>query len=115
MERGMTTAAVAFGNVAERVWDAIVLGAGPAGAFVARELALTGARVLMLDRKPFPRRKVCGACLNKTALDILKSTGLGTLPSLLGGVEIDSLKIAFAGRSTQVKLPVGIALTRSQL
>jgi geranylgeranyl reductase family protein len=41
-------------------YDAIVVGAGPAGSAAARELARTGARVLMLDRSRFPRDKPCG-------------------------------------------------------
>jgi geranylgeranyl reductase family protein len=40
--------------------DAIVVGAGPAGSTAARKLALTGARVLLLDKARFPREKPCG-------------------------------------------------------
>lgn len=111
----MTSATVAFGDVAAQVWDAIVLGAGPAGALAARELAIGGARVLLVDRKSFPRRKVCGGCLNKTALGVLDSMGLGSLPTRLGGIEIESLELAFARRSTRLVLPGGIALSRPLL
>ncbi len=41
-------------------FDAIVVGAGPAGSTAARELAAAGARVLVLDRATFPRYKACG-------------------------------------------------------
>lgn len=41
-------------------FDAIVVGAGPAGSTAARELAASGARVLLLDRAPLPRYKACG-------------------------------------------------------
>lgn len=41
-------------------FDAIVVGAGPAGSTAARELAAAGARVLVLDRADFPRYKACG-------------------------------------------------------
>jgi geranylgeranyl reductase family protein len=41
-------------------YDAIVVGAGPAGSTAARKLALGGARVLLLDKAPFPRDKPCG-------------------------------------------------------
>jgi geranylgeranyl reductase family protein len=41
-------------------FDAIVVGAGPAGSTAARELAAAGARVLVLDAAEFPRYKACG-------------------------------------------------------
>jgi len=40
--------------------DVLVVGAGPAGATAARELARAGKRVRMIDRVPFPRNKPCG-------------------------------------------------------
>ncbi len=36
------------------IWDAIVIGAGPAGSLAARRLSLAGASVLLVDKKPFP-------------------------------------------------------------
>lgn len=41
-------------------FDALVVGAGPAGSTAARELAAAGARVLVVDRAEFPRYKACG-------------------------------------------------------
>jgi geranylgeranyl reductase family protein len=41
-------------------YDAIVLGAGPAGSTAARHLARSGAKVLLLDKAAFPRDKPCG-------------------------------------------------------
>ncbi|TAK60454.1 MAG: geranylgeranyl reductase family protein [Dehalococcoidia bacterium] len=41
-------------------FDAIVIGAGPAGSTATRHLARVGARVLLLDRATFPRDKPCG-------------------------------------------------------
>ncbi|OAI39623.1 hypothetical protein AYO38_07370 [bacterium SCGC AG-212-C10] len=41
-------------------FDAIVVGGGPAGSTAARELAASGARVLVVDRAKFPRYKACG-------------------------------------------------------
>ncbi len=41
-------------------FDAIVLGAGPAGSTAARHLARSGARVLLADKALFPRDKPCG-------------------------------------------------------
>jgi geranylgeranyl reductase family protein len=41
-------------------YDAIVIGAGPAGSTAAFRLAEAGANVLLLDRAVFPRDKPCG-------------------------------------------------------
>jgi geranylgeranyl reductase family protein len=41
-------------------FDALVLGAGPAGSSAAYHLARAGARVLLVDRWEFPRDKACG-------------------------------------------------------
>ncbi|MFN0096893.1 MAG: geranylgeranyl reductase family protein [Dehalococcoidia bacterium] len=41
-------------------FDVIVVGAGPAGSTAARELAASGARVIVVDRAEFPRYKACG-------------------------------------------------------
>ena len=49
-------------------WDAIVVGAGPAGAAAALTLARGGARVALLDREDFPRDKPCGDLLGRAAV-----------------------------------------------
>jgi geranylgeranyl reductase family protein len=41
-------------------YDAIVVGAGPAGSTAARRIARSGGRVLLIDKAPFPRDKPCG-------------------------------------------------------
>ncbi|MGE5193380.1 MAG: NAD(P)/FAD-dependent oxidoreductase [Deltaproteobacteria bacterium] len=97
---------------AAHVWDALVVGAGPAGALAARQAALAGKRVLLVDSRSFPRAKVCGACLNGQALAVLKSVGLGTLSQSLGGVPLDRFDVRSQGRGVQVALPEGIAVSR---
>ncbi len=49
-------------------FDAIVVGAGPAGSTAALRLSRAGARVLLLDRERFPRDKPCGGGLTYRAV-----------------------------------------------
>src|SRR6266571_4271772 len=46
------------------MYDAIVVGLGPAGAVAAAELARAGLSVLGLEWKAMPRYKVCGGALS---------------------------------------------------
>jgi geranylgeranyl reductase family protein len=64
-------------------YDAVVVGAGPAGCSAAHHLAVRGRRVLLLEAGRFPRDKVCGDALTQRAVRVLSSMGvLGSLPSL---------------------------------
>jgi len=49
-------------------FDAIIVGAGPAGSTAALRLARAGASVLLLDRERFPRDKPCGGGLTERAV-----------------------------------------------
>lgn len=48
------------------IFDVCIVGAGPSGATCAWYLAKAGKRVLMLEKRKFPRDKICGdaVCLN---------------------------------------------------
>ncbi len=54
-----------------RRYDAIVVGAGPAGSTCAYRLASAGASVLLLDRARFPRDKPCGGGVTGRAARLL--------------------------------------------
>lgn len=95
-------------------WDAIVIGAGPAGSVAARQLALGGRRVLLLDKKRFPRRKVCGACLNHSAVTLLEQIGLGDALRD-GGTDLTRLELRAASRRLSLPLPNGRAISRAML
>jgi flavin-dependent dehydrogenase len=93
----------------------IVVGAGPAGAFAAHQLAAGSARVLLVDKKRFPRSKVCGACLSGQALEVLQSAGLGSLVARQGGIAIDEIELGFRRRSARMRLAGGAVLSRARL
>jgi flavin-dependent dehydrogenase len=64
-----------------KAWDAIVVGAGPAGSTAAALLAIAGRTVLVLDKSvDGPPAKVCGEYLSPGCLPILQR--LGVLSSL---------------------------------
>ena len=53
-------------------FDVIVVGAGPAGAAAAYDLAAAGLSVVVLDRKDFPRVKPCAGAVTVKALKRLR-------------------------------------------
>jgi len=53
-------------------FDAIVIGAGPAGSTAAYLLAKSGFHVLVLDKKEFPRSKLCGGLLTRKTVGLLE-------------------------------------------
>jgi len=111
----MTGAPVPFDSLNGTTWDAIVVGAGPAGALAARLLAVGGVRVLLVEKKRFPRSKVCGACLNGQAMAVLRSAGLGSLIARLSGIKLEEIQLRFRGRTARLALPDGAALSRDRL
>jgi geranylgeranyl reductase family protein len=59
------------------MYDAIIVGAGPAGASAAIALAQRGVRnVLLIDRAQFPRDKTCGSGLSPNALKLGAQLGI---------------------------------------
>lgn len=63
-------------QLAESDWDAVIVGAGPAGALIAHRLATSGHSVLVIDKETFPRPKVCGGCLGAIGGAALKEAGI---------------------------------------
>ncbi len=53
-------------------YDALIVGAGPAGCAAAYDLARAGRRVLLLDKRSFPRHKACACGLTRKTLKALR-------------------------------------------
>ena len=58
--------------------DVVVVGAGPAGAATAANLARRGLSVLMLEKSVFPREKVCGDGFTPRTTRALTKIGIDT-------------------------------------
>lgn len=54
-------------SLLDKIWDVIVVGAGPAGCMAACQLADAGKQVLLLEKAALPRYKTCGGGLTRKA------------------------------------------------
>lgn len=105
-------ATITWDDATCRRWPAVVIGAGPAGAMAARELARRSIAVLLVDRRYFPRPKVCGACVNQRAISWLERAELGHLLPQLGAIRTRKFRVSCQGRTVELDLPGGAAVSR---
>jgi geranylgeranyl reductase family protein len=87
----------------DRHCDVLVIGAGPSGSACAHWLAKTGAEVLLVERKAFPREKTCGDGLTPRSVRQLEDMGLG--PELAGCHKYVGLRPHGFGRDLQLRWP----------
>ncbi|MDB6085186.1 MAG: dependent oxidoreductase [Gammaproteobacteria bacterium] len=80
--------------------DALVIGAGPAGATAAILLARAGWHVIMVEQHTYPRRKVCGECVAAGNLTLLDELGVGAAFRDAAGPELR--RVGWMGASTTV-------------
>jgi flavin-dependent dehydrogenase len=52
-------------------YDAVIIGAGPAGAAAARELVKSGRKVLVVEKRKLPRYKICSGLILDRAQDLV--------------------------------------------
>ncbi len=107
--------AISLDDAAAREWDVAVVGAGPAGAMAARQIARCGVGVLLIDKEQFPRRKVCGCCLNAAALELLSDCGLPDVPGRFAAPPLTRVRLGTAGRTVVLPVPRGLAVSREAL
>jgi len=75
------------------IYDAIVVGAGPAGSATGILLAEGGASVLVLDRAAFPRPKMCGEYLSPETARILDRLSVLEVVDHAGAVPLAGMTI----------------------
>ena len=80
-------------------YDAVVVGAGPAGSIAALVLARGGARVALADKAVFPRDKACGDLIGPRGVQVLADLGL-TVPDV--GHGSDLLAVGPSGRRSRL-------------
>jgi flavin-dependent dehydrogenase len=80
----------------------------------ARQLALAGLRVLLVEKHRLPRPKVCGGCLGGAALSVLDKVGLAHLPRQCRGVRLHTMHLANRGRVVEFRSGRRIAVSRER-
>ena len=95
-------------------WDAIVVGAGPAGSMAAFQIAAKGFKTLLIDKAQFPRGKVCGCCLSSAAVDALTQQGLGDIIATPASIQLHSIKVMDDNLVATIALTGGVSISRER-
>lgn len=103
--------------------DVAIVGAGPAGSAAASVLARNGYAVALIDKKDFPREKLCGDFINPNNLTLFRELGveqeiIATPHRRLTGFRITAIsgaeaEVAFSKRSDGETF--GLAIRRALL
>lgn len=86
-------------------FDAIIVGAGPAGSTAAILLAQAGWLVALVEKHDYPRRKVCGECIAATNLPLLDSLGVGAAFDAVAGPPLRQVGLFVAAHELTAPLP----------
>lgn len=100
------------------MYDAIVIGGGPAGSTTGTLLREQSRRVLILEKSRFPKQKVCGEFLSPAVWPFFDRLGVSGKLLAAGGRKIESVKIFWPGKKPlEAKLPppFAYALSRNTL
>lgn len=92
-------------------FDAVVIGAGPAGSAAAILLARAGWAVALVERQTFPRRKVCGECIAASNLPLLAALGVGDALSAHAGPPLRHVTLMSGNQEVTAHLPQGLDAT----
>lgn len=86
-------------------FDVLIVGAGVAGSAAAIQLARAGWAVALVERQPFPRRKVCGECMAGSNLPWLQWLGVGDAFRAQAGPELRHVTLWQGEHAVTAKLP----------
>ncbi len=100
-------------------FDAVIIGAGPAGLTAAIELSRCSWKVLLIEKSEFPRTKVCGGFVGPENIELLQEMGVYDDLLLQGAEKVDRVCLS-ASNGAQVRIPIasnssslhGLALSR---
>lgn len=81
------------------MFDAVVIGAGPAGSSTALLLAQAGWTVALVEKSAFPRRKVCGEFISAASLPVLQACGVANDFLAMAGPAVTRIGL-YAGTAT---------------
>ena len=93
---------------ASRAFDAIIIGAGPAGSAAAVLLARAGWAVALVERQRFPRRKVCGECIAASNLPLLAALGIAEAIEEHAGADLRQVTLLHADSAVTAALPAAL-------
>lgn len=94
--------------------ECLVIGGGLAGAMAALRLAQAARQVLLVEREPHARPKVCGEFLSAEALAYLRACDIE--PAELGAQLIQKVRFAHARKVVEAQLPFrAMSLSREVL
>ncbi|HYD32976.1 MAG TPA: FAD-dependent oxidoreductase, partial [Methylophilaceae bacterium] len=104
-------------------YDAIIVGAGPAGSTTAILLAQAGWKVALVEKQRFPRRKVCGECIAATNMPLFELLGIADEFNELAGTDLRQVAVMLGKRTIIADMPAlsnsdspwGRALSRERL
>ena len=86
-------------------FDALIVGAGPAGASAAILLASAGWSVALVEKQTFPRRKVCGECVAASNLPLLDALGVGAAFDTEAGPPLRQVALMRGDATVTAELP----------
>ena len=105
-----------------REFDVAIAGAGPAGTSAAIRLALSGARVLLIEEKKFPRAKLCGEFISPECIDHFQQLGVIDQVLSAGATSLGET-VFYSSRGHKVAVPsewftsgtTALGLSRSEM